>query len=594
MPVRSAQEVPDLELLVQEKPGSGKRAFDLLLKARDPELDLNYRSCGVITLWTEPGEFFRQQLGEIWKGKPRKASEWASFAALLRNKGAYLSETVLPRELRDRLSALRGTVRSLLIQSDDPWIPWEILCVPETPGGEAADGPFLCEAFALTRWLSGVRQTLSLPVQRIAVVVPRDSDLPQAEGEYEDLLALAREETRRVERIPARLSDLQKAFHQGEHDGWHFTGHGTHRESDPDLSSLWLEEDEELTPVHLSGKARKLGLKRPLVFLNACSSGKSGLSLAGAGGWAPHFLKAGAGCCIGTLWPIDDGPARAFARAFYRSFIAGAPIAEAVWSARREIRSEGNPTWLAYTAFAHPLAICAPPIEREPPAEPPSSWTAAPPPEPDAPPRWRNAGIAAGIVLLLLIFAAGWLTLANPGASPEHLTEPLKTEPPKKPAIQPVPAAESKTEQKPAASPAVPPRTKARSTAVSTEGLSGGTAQGISFRISAGSGFPKYALTQALKNAAEPLAGMGISGWTLSLEAGPPRLSSVDMEGVPGQSCELTAYGHARRPGTSLDLGPVHAKSAQFDSTEACEHAAKSLAEAAVYQLVFSIRKKAT
>lgn len=590
MPVRPAQEVPDLELIVQEQRGSGGQGFDLRLKARDPELDLNYRPCGAITLRTEPGEFFRQQLGEIWKGRPRKPGEWACFTELLKVKGAYLSETVLPSELRDRLSALRGKVRSLLIQSDDPWIPWEILCVPETPGGEAADGPFLCEAFALTRWLSGIRQTLPLPIQRIAVVVPRDSDLPQAEGEYEDLLALAESGARRVDRVPARLSDLQQAFWRGEHDGWHFTGHGSHREGSPDLSSLWLENDEELTPVHLSGKAKNLGLKRPLVFLNACSSGKSGQSLTDIGGWAPHFLRAGAGGCIGALWPIDDGPARAFAQAFYHFFIMGAPIAEAVYSARQAIRSEGNPTWLAYTVFAHPLAVCAPPTKRELPAEPTGIGIAVPPLAIAATlPRWPQAWAAAGVVLLLLILAAGYLTLADPEASPERVAEP-----PKKPASQPVSAAEPKPEQKPPASPATPPPAVARSATVPMENLSGGTVQGISFRISAGSGFPKSVLSRALKDAAAPLAGMGISGWTLHLEADPPRISPQNQDGLSMETCRLTAYCQARRPGTSLDLGPVHAHNSQFDSEIACEGAAETLAKEAIHQFVSSLKKGAT
>jgi formylglycine-generating enzyme required for sulfatase activity len=355
-------EVPDLELLVEEQPGSDGRGFDLRLKARDPELDLNYRPVGSIRLRAEPGEFFRRQIAEIWRGRPRTAEEWASLADLLKIKGAFFSDTILPSELKRRLSDLRGKARSLLIQSDDPWIPWEMLCLPENPGCDDADGPFLCEAFAMTRWLRTIRLTLFLPLRRMAVVVPRNSGLSHAEGEYEDLLSLSEGETRRVERIPAKLSILQQEFCLGKHDGWHFTGHGIHRESAPDLSAIWLEGGDELTPVHLSGGAKKMGAQRPLVFLNACSTGKSGMSLTEVGGWAPHFLRAGAGACIGTLWPIDDGPARTFARIFYSSFIAGATISESVLTARQAVRSEDNPTWLAYTVFAHPLALCTPSV----------------------------------------------------------------------------------------------------------------------------------------------------------------------------------------------------------------------------------------
>ena len=349
---------PDLELLVEERAGTDGRVFDLRLSARNPELGLNHRSMGSVNLRAEPSAFFRQYLGEIWKGKPQTAAAWRTFMETIQAKAAFLSEAILPQDLRQLLASLRGEARSLLVQSDDPWIPWEILCLPEDPKSEAADGPFLCEAFAMTRWLRGFPQTLSLPLHRIAVIAPRDSELPQAEGECEDLLRLADGTTRQAARIPAKLADLLESFSQGKYDGWHFTGHGFHRDSAPDLDGIWLEEQEELNPIHLSGKSKKMGLPRPLVFLNACSSGQSGMSLTGIGGWAPHFLKAGAGACIGTLWPIDDQPARDFARAFYASFTTGIPMAEAVFVARQAIRSEGNPTWLAYTAFAHPLAVC--------------------------------------------------------------------------------------------------------------------------------------------------------------------------------------------------------------------------------------------
>jgi formylglycine-generating enzyme required for sulfatase activity len=349
---------PDLELLVEERASTDGKVFDLRLSACNPKLGLNHLPVGSINLRTEPAIFFRHFLGEIWKGKPQTPASWRAFMEAIQAKAAFLSERILPKDLRQLLTSLQGKARSLLVQSDEPWIPWEILCLPEDPQSEVADGPFLCEAFAMTRWLRGLPQTLTFPLRRIAMVAPRDSELAQAEGEWEDLQELARGETRQVGRLPARLENLLENFRRSEYDGWHFTTHGFHRETVPDLDGLWLEEQEELNPSHLSGKARRLGDLHPLIFLNACSSGRNGISLTSIGGWAPAFLKAQAGACIGTLWPVDDRPARDFARAFYAAFTAGTPMAEAVFEARQKIRSEGNPTWLAYTAFAHPRAVC--------------------------------------------------------------------------------------------------------------------------------------------------------------------------------------------------------------------------------------------
>ena len=80
------------------------------------------------------------------------------------------------------------------------------------------------------------------------------------------------------------------------------------------------------------------------------------ISLTDIGGFAARFLKVGAGTFIGAYWSIFDRPAFDFAQAFYRRLLAGLPIGQAVQEARLEIRPQGDPTWLAYTVFADPLA----------------------------------------------------------------------------------------------------------------------------------------------------------------------------------------------------------------------------------------------
>lgn len=107
---------------------------------------------------------------------------------------------------------------------------------------------------------------------------------------------------------------------------------------------------------HLSGSVLNLGRSKPLVFLNACQVGQGGMSLTGIGGWASRFLAAGAGAFIGPLWSVYDKPACDFAKHLYSELIGGKPIGEAVKNARLSIRQDGDPTWLAYTVFAYPLA----------------------------------------------------------------------------------------------------------------------------------------------------------------------------------------------------------------------------------------------
>src|SRR5271165_1764540 len=125
---------------------------------------------------------------------------------------------------------------------------------------------------------------------------------------------------------------------------------------DPNRSAMLLENCEELTPEDLGGVVSNLGLARPLVFLNACQISRSALSLTDIGGWAAQFLRAGAAAFIGAYWSVYDQAAHDFARAFYGRLLAGVAIGKAAQEARATIKPMGDPTWLAYTVFAHPLA----------------------------------------------------------------------------------------------------------------------------------------------------------------------------------------------------------------------------------------------
>ena len=124
--------------------------------------------------------------------------------------------------------------------------------------------------------------------------------MPYAPIEQKYLLSLA-QNGRQVTPIPARLLNVLSELASGKHDGWHFTGHGGYRSSDPNRSVIYLEDQEHFTPEHLVGVVTNLGYAHPLVFLNACQIGRGGMSLTDIGGWASQFLAAGAGAFIGAL-----------------------------------------------------------------------------------------------------------------------------------------------------------------------------------------------------------------------------------------------------------------------------------------------------
>ena len=276
----------------------------------------------------------------------------------------------------------------MLVQSDEPWIPWELCRLSGEVDGDIVDGAFLCEAFNVTRWQPGIPFKSPLKLTNMALVVPEDSDLALAEAEREAVLALS-DGVRNVTRISANFLDLQLALASGEYDGWHFTGHGAHQTPDPNKAELVLESGQAFRPENLAGEIRRLGRARPLVFLNACQTGRGGMSLTGIGGWAREFLSAGAGAFIGTYWSVSDEPAYAFAMALYDHLLRGDPIGKAIRAARMTIKDSSDPTtWLAYTVFADPTAILEPICA---PAEPPRA--PIPPPEPTT---TNNGGAGTG------------------------------------------------------------------------------------------------------------------------------------------------------------------------------------------------------
>jgi CHAT domain-containing protein len=80
------------------------------------------------------------------------------------------------------------------------------------------------------------------------------------------------------------------------------------------------------------------------------------MSLTGIGGWARRFVQAGAGAFIGAYWSVYDEAAFDFAKEVYSRLIDGMPVGTAVREARAAVRAGGDPTWLAYTVCADPMA----------------------------------------------------------------------------------------------------------------------------------------------------------------------------------------------------------------------------------------------
>jgi hypothetical protein len=350
--------VPDLSLLILESKDQGDTLLSLRLTSADPSLGYNLRPFGPVRLRTDPYTYFQTFFKDIESLPSLSAADKAKVELKLAAKGAGLFEDLVPEDLRGILWKLRARITSVQVQSEEPWIPWELCKLVGKSGDsdEIEEGPFFCEAFQMTRWIPGLAMIPRLGLKKLALVVPDDSGLAFAAQERSYMLSL-KGPGRDIAPIPATFLDVQAALASGTYDGWHFSGHGAFRnEPLPDRSAMILQGGDQLTPGDLSGRVANLGKPHPLVFLNACQIGQSGMSLTGIGGWASRFLKAGAGGFLGAYWSVYDQPALNFAKAFYDSLFAGDPIGKAARQARLTAKASGDPTWLAYTVFADPLA----------------------------------------------------------------------------------------------------------------------------------------------------------------------------------------------------------------------------------------------
>lgn len=261
------------------------------------------------------------------------------------------------RIYREQIS---GRVHTLEIVSDEPWIPWELV----KPYDDGVDDNFLCLQYDFSRWVSnGAGPATEIVVTTLACVAPTDSGLDQAQAERRWLANLARElgladlspvEARR--KLVERLLEGDKPIHL-----WHFACHGNYDQDAPGNSPLTLQYRRRLRPNDLVGRPQtRLRTDRPLVFLNACRAGQAGLSLTGMGGWAKVLVQdCRVGALIAPLWSVNDEPACYFARAFYRATQEpGMTLAAALRRAREETKTAypNDPTWLAYSLYAHPNA----------------------------------------------------------------------------------------------------------------------------------------------------------------------------------------------------------------------------------------------
>jgi hypothetical protein len=287
--------------------------------------------------------------------------------------GQNLWRDLIPDELKALYGRERKSWRNrtMLVFSDEPHIPWELVWPYEASAWED-EGPW-CQILRLTRWLrkdergnGNDKAPGRVPAIALVVLAPTYSllnNLPSAQPERQMLLDLIlQHKLRDLSPAVADWATVMNLLEAGGYDWVHVASHGNFYPEAPDGdSALWLQRDNALTPQHIAGMQIEGYLRqhRPVFFLNACEVGRQGWAVTRIGGWANRLISCGVGLFVGPLWSVGDSSALTFATAFYQSLFSGETVASATQQARAAARQVGDPTYLAYSVYGHPNARVA-------------------------------------------------------------------------------------------------------------------------------------------------------------------------------------------------------------------------------------------
>jgi hypothetical protein len=331
------------------------------LHSRLPEVGYQNAPMGESRLAADPSRFLRSTFAELSTlAQNRAASDPNRVIKQMEAIGENLYLDLFPAALKEaywKLVELRkqGTIRSLLITSDEPWIPWEMVKPYNEDTDEADD--YLAGSWQLCRWLAGPSPADRVQVMAARLIAP-DLDLDFVEEEkrsFEEMKGWG------VDIGPGPLQSLEEVQalkEKGEVELLHFATHGNFDANDPDEAVIRLADRAVLSPRDLRGsRVRGLRRARPIIFLNACHTAQLGFTLTGLGGWAERMIiDVRASAFIGTLWEVNDELAAEFSHRFYQALWQRATLGEAFFTARRHVRTlqPANSTWLAYTLYGDP------------------------------------------------------------------------------------------------------------------------------------------------------------------------------------------------------------------------------------------------
>jgi hypothetical protein len=286
---------------------------------------------------------------------------------------AYRVGQTIPDGVWDAIRAVAGKTGeppTILLVSEEPYVPWELAKVdpPLLAGSQLP--PFLAAQARIGRWVQATVQTggrtrpspnppgrkdvASLRVVWGNYARTSWANLTHAKQEAKDLAT--RYGAQSIEPTNRAMYDLLRGTPPA--DLLHFAVHGRYNPQNPGAESGIILTDGR--SLHANEIAARELTSNPVVFLNACQLGAGQLELGAYSGVAAAFVEAGASAVIAPLWKIDDGLARQIALTFYEQAAKGEPLSEVLRKAREPFIDEyetKSATWMAYQLFGHPSFV---------------------------------------------------------------------------------------------------------------------------------------------------------------------------------------------------------------------------------------------
>lgn len=280
----------------------------------------------------------------------------------LKAAGITLYEELIPefipgarQNLRQILKAIKAP---LLISIDDPKVFWELLHDGED---------FFAFKYQISRQVR--RRGVPPPAPRIEkklrclLIANPTNDLKNALIETQKLYEWLMSKGIVCDYLKypeATLENVLKKLGDFAYDFIHYAGHIECIELDDNKKEYALKLSKDPDEMLKSRSIRRHVKGNPLVFLNGCWSANEVRSLSdtldSVNSITDAFLEAGAQVVIGSLFPIPDDGARAFAEKYYELVLAGNILGDALRAARLHVMN--NPyfgaTWACFVMYGDP------------------------------------------------------------------------------------------------------------------------------------------------------------------------------------------------------------------------------------------------